>query len=138
MFVERVLHAPGGMNGVWSFVRGAHQIARGSAAAHQAARAGERVSARASRKAAASGGEVRVVDALEGSGPSVLRQIVVVNAKAGANHGLLAVARRVSNPQPRRDLLAVILRKAGHNRNPQRMQGHVGGVIGFASARTRE
>ena len=108
MFVESVLHAAGRMNGVGRLVRRADQITGGSAAASQAARAGERISAWASSKAARSGGEVRVVDALERSRPSVLRQIVVVDAEAGANYGLPAVAGRVSDAKARRDLLAVV------------------------------
>ena len=44
------------------------------------------------------------------SGPPVLREIVVIEAKAGANHGLLTVARRVGDSESRRNLLAVIMR----------------------------
>ena len=57
----------------------------------------------------------RRIHRLKRSGPSVLRQIVVVHAEAGANHGLLAVARRVGNPEARRELLVVIMRnRLGH------------------------
>ena len=138
MFVESVLHAARGMNGVRCFVRRADQITGGPGAASQAARADERVSAWASSKGAGSGGEVRVVYALKRGGPSVLRQVIVINAKAGADDRLFAVTGRVSDPDARCDLLVVILWQAGHNRNLQRSQRHVRGVVGLATARTGE
>ena len=149
MLVESVLHPARSMNGVGRFIRRADQIAgdcvSGSCtrrqrpeATRQAARAEQRISAEASCKAARSGRKVRVVDILKCSRPSVLREIVVVDAEAGANYGLPAGAGRVSDPEARRDLLAIVTRYARHNRNLQRLQRHICGVIGFASARTRE
>src|SRR5271169_5979544 len=115
MLVEGVLHAPGGVNGVRRFIRRADQIARRACAAHQAARADERASAKTAR----SGGVIRVVDALKGSRPSVLCEIVVVETKTGANYRLPAAAGRVGDAKARRDLLAIVARYAGHNRNLQ-------------------
>ena len=138
VFIECVLHATGDVNGIRRFVRRANQIPRGPGAANQAACADERIRAWASGKGAGSSSEVCVVDALECGCPSVLRKVVVINAEAGADDSLFAVAGRVSDPKARRDLLAVILRKAGHDRNLQRTQCDVRGIVGLASARTRE
>jgi hypothetical protein len=43
-----------------------------------------------------------------------------------------------SDSEARRDLLAVVVRRGGHERNLQRLQGHVGVVLKLSSARTLE
>src|SRR5208282_2136341 len=138
MFVEGVLHAARYVDGIRRLVVGAEKVAGARGAASKAARARERVSARAAGQAARSCGCVRVVDALKCSGPSVLRQVVIEHPETGAKYGLLAAAGGIRNSQARRDLLAVILRYARHNRNLQRLQGCVCIVLSLSSPRSLE
>ena len=135
VLVESVLHAARDVNGVGRLVIGADEIAGSACAASQAARPAERICAGTSSKAAGSRGEVRVVDALKCRRPSVLREIVIVDAKPGANYGFLAAAGRVSDAETRRDLFVIIVRHAGHDRNLQRLQRLIRGIVGLASSR---
>ena len=137
LIVESVLHAAGNMNGVGRFVRRSNHISRRAAAPGQAAGADQRIRTRAPRKAARSDRVVRAVDPLECSRPSVLCQIVIVHAEAGTDYRGPAAADRVSETQAWCELVVVILRQAGHNRNLQCLHGDVRGVVrpGFALKR---
>ena len=138
LIVERVLNAAGNVNVVRRAVRSANHVADRRGAALQTTGSDQRIIARAARQRAASGGEVGGVRRLECGGPSVLRQIVVEDAKAGANYGVAAVADLVGEPDTRRELVVIILRQAGNHRNAQRLHRDVGGVVGFGAARTLE
>ena len=74
------------------------------------------------------------VDSLKRRGPSVLRQIVVEEAEARAEHRLTAVARGVRDAQARAELLAVVVRHAGVQRNLQRLQREKRGILRLAVA----
>ena len=132
VLVEGVLGATGDVNGVGRLVVGADEVAGDAGAALQAARTGERVGAGAAGEGAGAGGGVGVVDSLKRGGPSVLREVVVVETKPGAEDGLLAAPGRVGEAEARGKLLAVIVRHAGHGWNLERLQGDVGAVLELA------
>ena len=132
--VEGVLRSARDVNGVGSLVTGTDEIACAAGAAFEAAGAGERVSAGASGKSARAGGGIGVINALKCGRPSILSKIVIEQAESGAQHRLLAAMRRPGESKARRDLLAVIVRHAGHDGNLQGLQGDVGAILKLGSA----
>jgi hypothetical protein len=138
VFVEGVLRSARNVNGVGRLVVGTDEIAGTPGAALQATRASERVRAGAAGEGTGAGGCVCVIDSLKCSRPSILSEIVVEHAESRPKHGLLAAAGRIGDSQARRDLLAVIVRHVGHDRNLQRLQGDVCAVLKLGSARTLE
>src|ERR1700745_2150335 len=68
-------------------------------------------------------GSRRRIHRLKRVHPAVLRQIVEKKANPGANHRPLRLSRRVYHTKPRPKLLAVIMRHAANERNPERTQG---------------
>src|ERR1700687_2264368 len=138
VFIEGVLNAARNVDGVRRLVARADEVTDASGSANEAAVADERVVVLCAGEAARSCGCVRAIDRLKCSGPSALRQIVVEHAEAGANHRLLATTGRVDDSESRRDLLAVIVWRAWHQRNVQRLQSDIRVVLKLASARPLE
>src|SRR5258706_4620590 len=78
----------------------------------------------------------RRVYALKSSRPSALGEVVVKDAKAGADHSGAAVSGRIGNTNTRVELVAVVVGRA--DRNLQGLQRDVGGILRLAAARSRE
>ena len=111
-FVESVLHTVGDVDGVRRFVFGIDERWR---------RGGIRV------------------HRFQRGGPPVLREVVVVQAEAGANHRLLPAARRVGDSEARRNLLAVVMRNCfGVSQRWQQDEAGVGGLAFSGSLKKPE
>src|SRR6516162_7544534 len=63
-----------------------------------------------------------LVDGGEGVNPAVLRQVVVVEADAGAENGMLRSARSVGNAKARGKRFTVIVRDSADERNAERIE----------------
>src|SRR5271155_2514250 len=90
--IKGMLESTGYMYRVWSFVVRVNEVSSNPSASSQATWTDECVCANATCKAARAGGRVRAIDTLECSGPSILREIVVIQTESGADDGLLAAA----------------------------------------------
>src|SRR5271169_5203657 len=94
MTVDQISCSTGGVTGDATCARGRGRIG----AADKVARTGK-----------------RLIYTLKSSGPSVLREIVVEHAKAGADHGLTAISRGICDAEARAELCAVVVRHAHRN-----------------------
>ena len=92
LLIEGVFSAARDVNGVGRLVGRADEVAGGSGAALEAAWTGERVGAGATGEGAGAGDGVGVVGSLKCGGPSVLREVVVVETEAGAEDRVPAAA----------------------------------------------
>ena len=58
-----------------------------------------------------------LIDRGESIDPAVLREIVVIETNARAKNGMLRSAGRISEPEPRRESFAVVVREAADERH---------------------
>src|SRR3984885_1892535 len=107
--IERMLEARGGVNGVGRAVAAINQ--RTSGTGGQAAGI-SRHDARASRR----------VYSLECSDPAILREVVVIEAEAGAEDRGSRLPGRISDAEARRESVAIILRRAADERDAQSLE----------------
>ena len=64
-----------------------------------------------------------LIDGGEGVNPAVLREVVVIEADAGAENGMLRCAGSVGKTEARRESFAVVVRNAVDQRDIAGLQG---------------
>src|SRR5579872_1125789 len=119
MIVECMLDAASSVNGVGGTVVGSDNRSCTS-------EAGPWNTARTTRTDARRG---RSIHRLESGNPSVLAEVVVKEANPGPDYSSLAPAGRISKTEARRKRLTIIVRRPIDQRNLQRLQRQVSGIL---------
>jgi len=79
-----------------------------------------------------------LIDGGEGVNPAVLREVVVIEADAGAEDGVLRSAGSIGETEARCDGFAIVVRNAADERDAECVERGEGGILRLVAARSDE